>query len=368
MPYLANRSTDGPSDPGHGPAILVTAWVLTSLCILTVTARVWDRNRAPKVLGWDDWLILAALVIQIVHTSCVTVACHWGAGKHDEDLAPDQMINILKWFWISTTPSLLVSIVARASAAILLVRIFVHKPWFKRFLIIYTPVQIIVGILAIIFIWLQQSPVESVWNPAVPVVTQRFKTAQQTVSDVAQSLFAFADLAYIICPVFIIWRLNMPLHTKLGLTSVLCLSFITFVGAIMKITTSETAHTLYSSSVVVLWAALEQTLVIIISCVPSLRHLTQAELPRIKTWGTSIVRLVTTDQSRRGSSESVTKSNHSGGGQAPYSNLESQGHGSYTREGGNTLPVAHDDFNREAIGMGYYTKRTEQSDIEHGQG
>lgn len=162
----------------------------------------------------------------------------------------------------------------------------------------------------------------------------------------------------------------MPLRTKVGLSIVLCLSFITFVGAIMKIITPIVAHTQYSSSVVVLWAVLEQTLVIIISCVPSLRHLANTELPRIKTLGSSIVRLVTANQSRRGSATSVAKSNNSGQSHTAYTNIDSNAkeqQGKYPRDtSARTFPGSHDTTSREAIAMGNYINRTESFSVEYG--
>jgi hypothetical protein len=79
-----------------------------------------------------------------------------------------QLIHILKWNWISTTPAILVSILARISVTILLIRVFGNKAWLKWFLIIFTAIQSIVATLVIIFVWVQVSPVEGLWNPFLP--------------------------------------------------------------------------------------------------------------------------------------------------------------------------------------------------------
>ncbi|KAI1505308.1 hypothetical protein F5X99DRAFT_405207 [Biscogniauxia marginata] len=56
--------------------------------------------------------------------SFATIGYHYGLGKHDASLAFTEMVNVLKWMWLSNTPGLLVSIFARVSIAILLIRLW----------------------------------------------------------------------------------------------------------------------------------------------------------------------------------------------------------------------------------------------------
>lgn len=46
----------------RGRAVLFTAWVLGSIMICTVAARIWARAVIQRNAGIDDWLILAAMV------------------------------------------------------------------------------------------------------------------------------------------------------------------------------------------------------------------------------------------------------------------------------------------------------------------
>lgn len=103
----------------------------------------------------------------IVSQACITKAYLWGLGKHDIDLTIDQLINILKWAWIKTTTSILVSIIARISITILLIRIYGNIRSFKMFLIASTTLQTVVGVIIIIVVWVQASPVQGLWNPAI---------------------------------------------------------------------------------------------------------------------------------------------------------------------------------------------------------
>jgi hypothetical protein len=128
----------------------------------------------------------------------------------------------------------------------------------------------------------------------------------------------------VILPVSIIWKLNMPFRNKLGLGIVLSLSLISFVGSIMKPVTASSAPTQYAASLVILWSALEQTLVIIVSCIPALRHAVLAQMPLIKSFGSSLVRIVSRDNSRKSSSASMSLPTDGSTGQTKYRNLESR--------------------------------------------
>jgi hypothetical protein len=100
----------------------------------------------------------------------ISVAFHYGLGKHDYDFTSfDEMVTVLKWSWIQMIPGCCTSILARISAAILLINIFGVRRWFRMYLLILTPLQTIGAIVVILVNWLQVSPVEGLWNPTIAV-------------------------------------------------------------------------------------------------------------------------------------------------------------------------------------------------------
>ena len=79
------------------------------------------------------------------------------------------MIAVLKWMWLANTPGLLVSITARLSIAVLLVRLFgVTHEWLKWFLIIVTTICTILTITIVPCTYLQTTPVSANWDPFIP--------------------------------------------------------------------------------------------------------------------------------------------------------------------------------------------------------
>ncbi|KAI1339294.1 hypothetical protein F5Y15DRAFT_383879 [Xylariaceae sp. FL0016] len=289
------------SDPGRGPAITAVGWLLTSICIIMISLRFYVRAGITRALSYDDWIMLMAVVLQVTNHACLTVSYEWGLGMHDVDLSFDQTVNLTKWIWISSMPGGLVSILARISIAILLIRVFGSQKWLKWYLVIFTSLSTVVTLAYLINIWLQVSPVEGLWNPMIPARRWDPKIGQD-LGYLTQSLFTFSDLTYVLFPVRIIWTLNMPMRRKLGLCTLMALSLITMGISILKATYIKSADlnsadALYNASLTTLWANLEQCLVIIMGCIPPLQPIRNMKLPKgsssisrfihISTWTSS---------------------------------------------------------------------------------
>lgn len=129
-------------------------------------------------------------VMQIVFQACLTEAYRWGLGKRDANLSVfPQLIQVLKWNWISTTPAILVSILARISANILLTRLFGSRAWLWWFLWLFTGLQVVVSSVLVVFVWVQVDPVEGLWNPFLPANRRWDPRIQQYTSYLAQCTF-----------------------------------------------------------------------------------------------------------------------------------------------------------------------------------
>ncbi|KAK5992085.1 hypothetical protein PT974_05483 [Cladobotryum mycophilum] len=358
---------DNPNDLGRGPLILGLTWALTSLCIVLIGARFFVRIKILRALSSDDWFILAAGIFQIAFQACITEAYNWGLGKRDKNLTFDpQLVNILKWNWISTTLAILVSILTRISAVILLVRIFGTKVWLKWFLIVFTTLQSIVASLVIIFVWVQVSPVEGLWNPLLPA--RRWDTrVQQYSAYFGQSLFSLSDLTYVLFPVIIIWSFNMPLRRKIGLVILMAMSLLAMVASIMKTVTSRTTSgkTLdvqYNSSLTILWSAIEQSLVIMMSCVPPLRAITGMDFSLLSLTG------------RASSKNTGSKGPSTFGayrGTPPYRDLEmnSPRFGSFDKDTNRAVSITHVKVGRNSRSLqpSGSIRRTDQFIVTYGE-
>ncbi|KAI0009470.1 hypothetical protein F4779DRAFT_581727 [Xylariaceae sp. FL0662B] len=302
-----------PNDPGIGPTIMGLTWTLTVLAILAVAARFYYRRQYRSFGSADDWIMLAALVLQIVYQACITVLVHWGLGKASTNLTTEELIMTKKWTWISAPFANLVSLCARISIVIMLIRIFETRKWFKWFLIIFTTILGIVDILALLFVWVQVTPIEALWNINVPAKQLLDPGVQQYASLALQLLYTISDLTYVLFPVMFIWKLHMPVARKIGFILLMCLSLITMGAALAKVVVvfmrmnatpiAGSTNFRYFNGLVNLLCGVEQCLVIIMGCIPSLRPMAKLR-PNWKLLsdiGESLASLLTTRSRRKGS-------------------------------------------------------------------
>ncbi|KAI4863266.1 hypothetical protein F4820DRAFT_471645 [Hypoxylon rubiginosum] len=223
--------------------------------------------------------MLLASLLNLAGESFLTVSYHYGLGKHDQDLTFDQLVNTSKWIWIQYTPAILSSATARVSITVLLVRLLAPKVALKWFLIATTTLSVAAIVAQIITVFNQMKPVEGLWNPLVGTL-QFSPTVAEIEGNVIGALFAFGDLVYVLAPVLVVWKLNMPFRRKLSLCILLSLSLITMGISIAKsVNATSSAGTLYGNTLGLFFAAVEQTFVIILGCVPPLSSITKLNLP-----------------------------------------------------------------------------------------
>ncbi|KAI2601875.1 hypothetical protein GGR54DRAFT_634444 [Hypoxylon sp. NC1633] len=311
-----------PENPGASPAVVSVSWALTIVAMVTVFFRFYLRKKLKITLSWDDWIMLVAMVLQIGYQIAVSNAVAWGLGKATTDITVEQFVQMTRWSWswIATPFSNLVSVLARISITILLVRIFGTRRWFRCcvlllrhggrwFMILFTSVQTILGVFNTIIIWVQCKPVEGLWDFRLQNVQCWDRAIQQYVSLTLQIIFALSDLFYVLFPVTCIWKLNMALRKRVGLGLLMGLSIITMGAALSKVVTSlvfSDANPFAGTEIATLFTiqlictAAEQTLVITIGCIPTLRPLAKLSSSFLNTIASSLASLVSRTGRRRG--------------------------------------------------------------------
>ncbi|KAI0536736.1 hypothetical protein GGR58DRAFT_379659 [Xylaria digitata] len=320
-----------PFDPtgsqGTGPLSLGLTYTLTAIGVLAVTARFVVKRRTSKHLGPDDWIMLLALVLQIVYQAFFHIIISWGGGLAFDRLTPVQRMNVSKWGWISAIPSILVSCIARVSITILLVRIFGVRRWLKWYLICFTSVLTTLSVLSIIFLAAQCSPWYALWNAALPARRWNpFIYAYTALA--AQFLYAISDLTFVLFPVLVISKLNMPRRRKVALGTILALSLITLgivstkIAVVLLRLTNPLSATgtlaRFYQTLTNLIACLEQWLVIIMGCIPTLKLPAHFKMPTLEDMGVWVASLIPSSWSSR----SRQSSPYNSGNNSSYHELE----------------------------------------------
>ncbi len=108
----------------------------------------------------------------------------------------------------------------------------------------------------------------------------------------------------------------MPLRDRIGLIFVMCLSLITMVMSILKTyyistaahATQASVDVQYNAIFQVLFGVLEQDIVIIMGCIPSIRHVVAIDLKVFNSLGSSITSFIKRSRTKGSGSDSTNPS------------------------------------------------------------
>ena len=187
---IAMSSTSAAPPPGGdeniGYRLVIVASTTIATGAITILLRMYVRARIVRAVGWDDWLMLLALVsflyiahpfeltkiqvLGVVATGAELKAVALGFGRHVYYLTPSQRYNIMMWASVSSTHCIMALCVGKISLCLSLLRIIQGAGWKKLRWIIYFTIFVVFAVNTIVAItnYVQCQPVQKNWNPAIP--------------------------------------------------------------------------------------------------------------------------------------------------------------------------------------------------------
>lgn len=144
---------------------------------------------------------------------------HYGVGRHAFYLAEDERVNAIYMIWLSVPFSPGSAAFGKISIALFLMRLINRNRRQQIFLWILVFLLVVVNLLLIIITFAQCTPVTFLWNRVRPASqgTCWAPTVQQYYGYFQGAFSALSDLILALFPIHIIWNLQMPLKTKLGI-------------------------------------------------------------------------------------------------------------------------------------------------------
>lgn len=141
----------------------------------------------------------------------------------------------------------------------------------------------------------------------------------------------------------VVWKLNMPLHRKIGLCVLLAVSCLTMAVSLVRTievqgqtTSKEDAQ--YNACLGSIWSLIEQTIVIMMGCVPPLSSVTKMKLSPIRSFFSSLRRVISKPDKGYGSQH--TERLDDSFGHASYYELGNPGHNVFQVRTGTTDTLA----------------------------
>ncbi|KAE8355462.1 hypothetical protein BDV28DRAFT_163079 [Aspergillus coremiiformis] len=272
--------------PDRSWVILASSWPLHGLCVIVILLRLWTHVYIVPPLAWDDAFIVMSMVCSTVESVLMDISIHHGTGRHASDLTEYQRVMSAKYNWLSQGFHVMGTNWGKVSVAFFLLRIIRKAK--NHQLPIYGGIALmsIINGVSVFTMYGQCTPTPRLWNPEVPgtcwdpIVQRNFAFFQSSAS-------AFSDLIFAIYPITTIAGLQMPRKVKFGLGCVLSLGIIAMIAAIVKTINlaSLSARADYSWDTVDLsiWIAIEQYLIILAACIPTLTPLFNTVISRLST-------------------------------------------------------------------------------------
>ncbi|THZ01875.1 hypothetical protein D6C92_00952 [Aureobasidium pullulans] len=268
-------------DVDLAPPVVRTIWILLAMSTLVVTTRLAVKYRTTRRLYLDDGLMAIALILAWVHAVFLQVSFNNGLGRHVYYLEPDHRYNALKYGFISLVWSYLCPMFGRLSFCAFLLCVAHTDPRAKKWPIwTFIVLQVLINVTAaILLLSTCGSHLEDLWMLNIGAY---FKYCldidiQSNYAYFAGAFNTLTDLFLTIQPAILIMHTKMRMGNKVGVASLLCLSIIAMIAAIVR---TVAAHTLsdisdytYYLTPFVTWVSVELNVVLTVTSLPLLRPL-----------------------------------------------------------------------------------------------
>ncbi|KAK8044324.1 hypothetical protein PG993_004348, partial [Apiospora rasikravindrae] len=259
--------------------INLVAWICTGVAIAVVFFKLFVRARVTKVIGWDDFFIFLSLALSIIASAFVSYSVTLGFGRHTIAVAmepdgPERLVNTAMWQQLGYPFNIGAFSFPNISIAILVVRLL--DPWTARARALYgmVIVQVVIALISVIIVFKQCQPTAKVWNKQLPGTCW----SPDVLNNFSYFLSAYTtltDIVLAVVPISSFWSLQMRANTKVGVCIMMGLTLLSAVVTIVKATYlslfNDQTDPLFDVVPLVIWGLIEQNVVIVAACIPTLR-------------------------------------------------------------------------------------------------
>ncbi|MCJ1474658.1 hypothetical protein MMC13_003318 [Lambiella insularis] len=270
-----------PNTPGlditanQGPRIIAVSAVLIALSTVAVILRFVSRLVSKAGLWWDDWVILAALLITWGACILMMISVQYGFGQHmDMEGDFEQRIAVashwFKSFYVYETIYTVAITLTKYSILLFYSRIFKDR-LFKIALWVTTGFVTAWFIAIEISVLVECQPIHALWDfsPGHCISLQPFFLG----SGIPNIIF---NSVILILPLPTIWTLQIERTHKIALSSVFMLgSFIVVVSIIRVVILNslEEVDITWEFVNAALWTSVEPAIGVCSACLPIMRSL-----------------------------------------------------------------------------------------------
>ncbi|KAL8955727.1 MAG: hypothetical protein Q9193_006528, partial [Seirophora villosa] len=256
----------------RGPEFVAAVTVLLVLATVAVVLRFLARSVGRSRYGWDDWLMLCALVWEYGLCAVQYMAIHYGCGKHILMLDLGPIIAFGKVFFATSCIFPTACLFLKLSILYFYLRIFSVRK-FTVWVKIIGAVCVAWWIAFIVSQFLICRPVECFWDPSNPDC--KCINATHVAYYITSPPDILTNLAILILPIPWLWSLQMQTRKKVAIMLILLLASFTFSPEPRPLT-EPLPDTIVNSGI---WLNVEVGIGIFSGCLPLLRPLCSRAFP-----------------------------------------------------------------------------------------
>ncbi|KAJ5963467.1 uncharacterized protein N7479_003343 [Penicillium vulpinum] len=272
-------SSGGASLPlkSHASTVQGVIWTMSMVPLVFVLMRLYVRVCMRRVFGWDDGIAIAAIGCLVAYAAVCHVAASLGLGEHLEIAQenPDKLIQVALLCNIGESLAIMACTLGKTSFAVMLLRVVVHR-WMIIVLWFVIVTMNVVNILAALFVFLQCNDPRHLWNPMTP--SECWPSYVFTNFSLFVGAYSGAqDFVLALLPWRIVWSLQMRKKEKVGVAVAMSLGIFAGAASIVKTTylvgLSAKVDFTWELAPLLIWAAVEDGLIITAASIPALKPL-----------------------------------------------------------------------------------------------
>ncbi|KAL5385047.1 hypothetical protein PMIN06_012856 [Paraphaeosphaeria minitans] len=225
----------------YGPTLLAIDCTLFGIATLTMILRMYVRVFMLKMFGIDDWLMLIAMALSITTTGLFIKVIALGLGRHfDPTGLAFPLANtpaFFKYVYVYAILIIFAYSFIKLSIGVFLLRLADRTRW-RTFLIATLVFLVAFTIGSTMAIILQCIPVRAAYDLSLRPPLGNAKcypiTIFKNVGVFNSTVNIATDLLFALLPIPIVWKLQVNIQTKLGLSFCMALGLLATATAIYK--------------------------------------------------------------------------------------------------------------------------------------
>ncbi|RAK95486.1 uncharacterized protein BO80DRAFT_486877 [Aspergillus ibericus CBS 121593] len=268
---MASFDTDVDFSQSRGADINVVAWVFTGTAIATVFLKLFARGHVSHNLGWDDFFIFFSLGLSIIAAAFVSYSVTLGLGRHTAAVIAERGLE--RYVLTAKVADYRIPF-PNISIAILITHLLDPNPLRTRCLYAMVTLQVVFAMVSVLSVFLQCNPTKMLWDPSVEGTCWDAAVFDDFMYWVS-AYTTITDIVLAVVPVSVFWKLQMRFSTKLGVCIMMSLTLLSAIVTIVKATYlhlfTQRTDPLHDVVTLVIWGLIEQNVVIVAACIPTLR-------------------------------------------------------------------------------------------------